>query len=148
MFLHPGRLFADTPADLGICCLHVAFSLHYPVYVPIHLFNCLITLCMLGKISTDNIFIYIFFLFCPGSRIWHFMLIVYSEGGGGGGANCMKCQILLASGDNLYEMSNPTFWKKKKGNSISLWSAEFAHSMLSLKCFKYIEIVFSNLQTT
>ena len=37
----------------------------------------------------------------------------------------------IVSGDNLHEVSDPIF-KKNKKNIVSLWSAEFAHSMIIL----------------
>ena len=45
----------------------------------------------------------IFFLFSAENRIWYFMQIV-------------------SNGDNLHEISNPVFWKKKK--KIKMSSAE------------------------
>ena len=65
---------------------------------------------MLGKNSTDNILKY-FILFFPESKIWCFMQSVFL-------------------GNNLHEMSNPIFWKKKEKNISNLLSAEFAHYML------------------
>ena len=44
-------------------------------------------------------------------------------------------QIVSLLGDNLHEISNPFFWKNKK-NIISLSSAEYAHSMVSVKMLK------------
>ena len=38
----------------------------------------------------------------------------------------------VSLGDNLHEMSNPSFWKKIRKNTISLSSAEFVHSVLLL----------------
>ena len=52
----------------------------------------LLTISMLGKISADDILIFLFF-FPPENRIWHFMQIVSTR-------------------DNLHDMSNSVFWEK------------------------------------
>ena len=55
----------------------------------------------------------IFVIFFPENRIWHFMQIV-------------------STGDNLHEMSDPVFWKKKIKESISLAYAELAKIVVRL----------------
>ena len=67
-----------------------------------------LTLCMLGKIFSRRHF-EIFILFLLENRIWHFMQTTVF----------MKFQIL--------------FSKKKKKNVSNLWSAEFAHSVVSVQ---------------
>ena len=52
---------------------------------------------------------------------------------------------LIIHGDNLYEMSKPVFWEKKKKNIIKLSSAKFAPSGKGLHqydIYMYIQISF------
>ena len=44
-------------------------------------------------------------------------------------------------GDNLYEMSNPIFWKKNMKKIISLSPAKSAHIMVSVKCRIPVQLI-------
>ena len=61
--------------------------------------KCHLMLSTLGKIFSRWDFEIVFLVF-PENKIWHFMQIV--------------------SGNNLHELSNPVFWKKKKEKNISI----------------------------
>ena len=70
---------------------------------------------MLGTLGKNfSRHLWIFFLFFPENRFWHFMQIV-------------------SIGENLHEMSKPVFWEEKKEKYFKMLSAELAKRVVKVK---------------